>query len=334
MSDDSIIWKKSTSLTPNFTFIESVELPSFFTYINNPQISPALPDIKSFEEIRNKLREGPVVKENHEFSTIIHPGKLDNLVLDDQISLVVDEWLLELKTNKEILRKYAIEPRRSILFFGQPGCGKTSLAKNIATKLDRPISIMKLSSVENKYVGESEKSLTKLFEHATQNNMVLFIDEIDCFACDRDDKAGSSHSRNMTIALLNEIDNFEGILIGATNRHEAIDDAIWRRFDVHMEIPAPNSKAIQQIIRNCFLPFDVSELEAANLAAVLDGIGASLVKQLVACIKRTMVLSEHNNLPADIETVLNKVANSILPPPLKMNVLSGILKHVKIFSVK
>lgn len=252
---------------------------------------------------------------NNNIYTVIKPGKIDNLVLPEKISLIVNEWLLELQCDVNILKKYKIEQRNSLLFHGQPGCGKTSLAKNIATKLNRPICIAKLSGIEDRFVGGSEKNLAEFFRYASENNMVLFMDEIDYLASDRDNQSSSQHYKNITVTLLSEIDNFKGILIGATNRPKAIDDAIWRRFDLHLEIPAPDSKAIQKIIKDYFLPFEISDIDIGSLAALLDGVGASLIKQIINCIKRIMVLSEQNKMPNDIETVLTRVATSITPPP-------------------
>lgn len=303
LTKDSIVWNYA--------------IPKIYPWqsASTPEIYGRSPGSFILEEI--KLSAPPKEVKNMtncNIYTVIEPGKIDNLVLPEKISLIVDEWLLELQCDVNILQKYKIERRKSLLFHGQPGCGKTSLAKNIATKLNRPICIAKLAGIEHKYVGESEKNLVELFTQAQQNNMVLFMDEIDCMASNRDEELSSQHYKNMTITLLNEIDNFKGTLIGATNRPKAIDDAIWRRFDLHLEIPAPDSKAIQKIIKNYFLPFEISDIDIGSFAALLEGVGASLVKQLVNGIKRIIVLSEQNNLPADIETVLTRVAASVTPP--------------------
>lgn len=176
----------------------------------------------------------------------IHSDTPD-ITFDDVIGH--DEVIKDLKFVVEILKdktgKYKdVKTPKGILFSGEPGTGKTLLAKAIAGECDIPFYSVNSSSLINKYVGVGANNVRALFKQARQTApCIIFIDEIDSIGQTRADEArsGGDNERNQTLlALLQEIDGFKEFnnvfIIGATNRPETLDKALVRSDRLSREI--------------------------------------------------------------------------------------------------
>ncbi|MBX3257549.1 MAG: ATP-binding protein [Chitinophagaceae bacterium] len=129
-----------------------------------------------------------------------------------------------------------------VIFFGKSGTGKTQTATIVAQELGRPIYRIDLSQIVSKYIGETEKNLSKIFEAAEHKSWVLFFDEGDALFGKRT-SVNSSNDRyaNQEVAyLLQRIEDYPGIIIISTNMKENIDPAFLRRFQILAEFPMPD----------------------------------------------------------------------------------------------
>ena len=142
----------------------------------------------------------------------------------------------------------------SVLFAGPPGTGKTMTAEILAVQLDMPMYRIDLSQVVNKYIGETEKNLKRLFDVADMADTVLFFDEADALF-GRRTEVRDAHDRyaNLEVSyLLERMERFKGLAILATNRRKDLDEAFVRRLRYILEFPlpdAPQRRAIwQQVI--------------------------------------------------------------------------------------
>lgn len=142
----------------------------------------------------------------------------------------------------------------SILFTGSPGTGKTMAAEIISRDLELPMYKIDLSQVINKYIGETEKNLKKIFDFAEISDVILFFDEADAIF-GRRTEIKDAHDRyaNITVSyLLERLENFKGLAILATNREVNLDEAFKRRFRYVLRFPMPgNSERLliwQQVI--------------------------------------------------------------------------------------
>jgi ATP-dependent 26S proteasome regulatory subunit len=143
-------------------------------------------------------------------------------------------------------RKYPYGRGLSVLLFGAPGTGKSMCAQVIANALNLELYRVDLSKVVDKYVGETEKSISMIFREAKKCNVVLFFDECDTLFAKRSDDGGSSQSsnNNKTALLLQEVEAYDGVSVLATNYKHNIDPAFFRRmkFIVEFQFPDPETR--------------------------------------------------------------------------------------------
>ncbi len=145
----------------------------------------------------------------------------------------------------KLTRKFPVKNRpRAVLFEGDPGVGKTTMAKVVSFICDIPLIYVPIESILSKYYGESSQNLAYVFDAASLfPSALLFLDEIDSLAGNRDDGMFEA-TRKMLSVLLRKLDGFEGkpttITIGATNRKQDLDRALLSRFDKVIFFPLPN----------------------------------------------------------------------------------------------
>ncbi len=174
--------------------------------------------------------------------------------LQEQIQRVREMIELPLRF-PELFQKLGIEPPKGVLLYGPPGCGKTLLAKAVATEAEANFILINGPEIMNKYYGETEARLREIFRKAEEEGpSIIFIDEIDAIAPKRSEVTGEVEKR-VVAQLLALMDGLEGrgsvIVIGATNRPNALDPALRRpgRFDREIEIGIPDKRGRTEILQ-------------------------------------------------------------------------------------
>jgi transitional endoplasmic reticulum ATPase len=191
------------------------------------------------------------------------------------------EWPLQYA---ELFTQASIRPPKGILLVGPPGCGKTLLAKAIATESKVNFISVKGPALLSKYVGESERGVRDMFHKAKQGApCIIFFDEIDALVPTRNAAGSDAHVAERVLSqFLTELDGIEelkGVLVlGATNRPDLLDAAILRpgRFDEIVDIPLPDEESRRLIfevhLRNKPLAPGIS---VGDLAAGTDGFSGA-----------------------------------------------------------
>ncbi|MDP7443693.1 MAG: CDC48 family AAA ATPase [Candidatus Bathyarchaeota archaeon] len=155
----------------------------------------------------------------------------------------------------EIFQRLGIDPPKGVLLHGPPGCGKTLLVRAVASESEANFYAINGPEIMSKFYGESEARMRKMFDDAEKNApSILFVDEIDAIAPKRGEVTGEVE-RRVVAQLLASMDGLKGrghvIVIGATNRPDAIDPALRRpgRFDREIEIGIPDREGRHEIIQ-------------------------------------------------------------------------------------
>jgi ATPase family associated with various cellular activities (AAA) len=164
------------------------------------------------------------------------------------------------------------------LFVGESGTGKTLAASYIATCLAAPLYRVDLSAVMNKYIGESEKNLAQLLDHAAASDVVLLFDEADALFGNRGDgqETGERFANMLTNFLLTRIESHPGIVILTTNSRERIDNAFTRRLDLIVEFPMPDFEERLHLWRSHLGDRGPGEEIYRNLASYCDLAGGQV----------------------------------------------------------
>ncbi len=177
--------------------------------------------------------------------------------LDEQIEEITEIVELPL-TEPERFERIGVIPPKGVLLVGEPGTGKTLLAKAVANRTSATFIRVVGSELVQKYIGEGARMVRELFKLAKEKApSILFIDEIDAIAARRieDGTSGEREVQRTMMQLLAEIDGFEQRgevrIIGATNRPDILDPALLRpgRFDRIIEVPVPDENGRKEILK-------------------------------------------------------------------------------------
>jgi transitional endoplasmic reticulum ATPase len=187
----------------------------------------------------------------------------------------------------EVFAKLGIEPHSGILMYGSPGCGKTLIAKALASESEANFFIINGPEIMNKYYGETEARLRDIFKEARESSpSIIFIDEIDAIAPKREEAFGDVEKRVVAqlLALMDGMsDRGQVIVLGATNRPESLDPALRRpgRFDREIEIGVPNVEGRLEILQIHTRGMPLSEeMNLQELASELHGYTGADIKAL------------------------------------------------------
>ena len=225
---------------------------------------------------------------------------LSEAVSDKKIRITYEEvggLVSEIKSMREIVElplkhpelfsRLGVEPHSGILLYGPPGCGKTLLAKVLATESDANMYSINGPEIMNKYYGETEAKLRDIFKEAKDNSpSIIFIDEIDAIAPKREEVYGDVEKRVVAqlLALMDGLtERGNVVVLGATNRPDSVDPALRRpgRFDREVEISVPNADGRLEIlqIHTRGMPLG-KDIELKNLASELHGYTGADIKSL------------------------------------------------------
>lgn len=196
--------------------------------------------------------------------------------LHDEIKRVREMVELPLR-HPELFQRLGIEPPKGVLLHGPPGCGKTLLAKAVANESDANFFSINGPEVMSKFYGESERRLREIFQKAQENSpSIIFIDELDAVAPKREEVTGEVE-RRVVAQLLALMDGLEArgdlIVIGATNRVNAIDPALRRpgRFDREVELGVPDKHGRYEILQIHTRGMPLSNVDLHRLSETTHG---------------------------------------------------------------
>ena len=221
------------------------------------------------------------------------PLKIEPPILKESVMNELLQFLQERRLIDKFLEQN-IMPPNSILLHGSPGVGKTLIAKWISYKLNMPMVTLDLANSISSYLGRSGQNVKSIFQYAKEQNVILFLDEIDAIAKRRDDVTDLGELKRLVNVLLKELEDcpVSCVIIGATNHPELLDKAIWRRFDRNIYVPMPGcGQRKELIIRE--LGQKILEMESTTIQILINGtnsLSAADICKMCEHIKRRTIL--------------------------------------------
>src|SRR3989338_2011688 len=180
-------------------------------------------------------------------SVVIPKKSLSDLVLPWDVESQVIMALKQITSYSKLIKDYGLKKilksnTIALNFIGLPGTGKTLTAEVVAKHLGKKLYVVRYSDLVDSYVGETSKNIVKVFNYARENSAVLFFDEADAIASTRTNVMNATDSENNLVrnVLLKELENFNGIVIFATNLAENFDKAFERRIHMHILFKMPD----------------------------------------------------------------------------------------------
>ena len=228
----------------------------------------------------SKLQIVEVIPEN---------SKHTDIVLSDVVERRVKDFI-NVVNNSDELELSGLDLQKSLLLYGAPGCGKTSIAHYISEQTGLPLVVARLDGIVSSLLGSTAKNLRKIFQYASSMPCILFLDEFDAIAKARDDNHELGELKRVINSLLQNIDELPSscVLLAATNHPDLLDKAVWRRFFMKLEVEMPDKDAIVKIVTSQLSGFDATVTDDSAKMNIL-----------------TDLLKDFS--PSDIVTMLNKL---------------------------
>ena len=243
--------------------------------------------------------------------------KFDDIIGHEEILDDV-KFITELIKNPEKGKEIGAKVPKGILLSGDPGCGKTLIAKAIAGEAGVPFLYQNASCFVDRFVGMGAKHVRDLFKLAKQNApCIIFIDEIDAIGGDRNNGKGTSENDQTINALLQEMDGFSGregiFVIAATNRPDILDSAIVRagRFDRQIIVSPPRSWEVRKELFNHYLDkFQISDdIDVDNLSKQVAGFTGADIAAI--CNEASIIAVMNNKSCIDNECIEEAIDKKI-----------------------
>lgn len=244
---------------------------------------------------------------------VVTPYTMDQLKMDSRSKKMIQDICSQIANRMQVfdswqMRKlYPYGRCVSVLFTGPPGTGKTMAASVIANTVKLELYRVDLSQVVDKYVGETEKRLEKIFAHAEKSHCILFFDEADAIFGKRSElsDAKDRFANTQVSYLLQRIEAFDGIVILASNYRKNIDEAFTRRISYVIEFVNPDAAIRRDIWKSLFLDsMEYEDVDFEYLAANYELTGA-MIKNIVL---KAAFFAVAEGCPLNMEHILEAIS--------------------------
>ncbi|HLF98155.1 MAG TPA: ATP-binding protein [Methylococcaceae bacterium] len=207
------------------------------------------------------------------------------------------------------IQAHGLSPRRKLLLVGPPGTGKTLTASMLAGELGVPLFVVRLDALITKFMGETAAKLRQIFDAVASVRGVYFFDEFDAIGAQRgfgNDVGEIRRVLNSFLQML-ERDESNSVVIAATNHPQALDYALFRRFDDVIEYGLPNQPQIVEILKTKLAGFKIAKPSWNNLAKTAMGLNhAELTRAVQEAIKDAVIHDRDTLTPSDLKKMLEE----------------------------
>jgi SpoVK/Ycf46/Vps4 family AAA+-type ATPase len=228
------------------------------------------------------LKELPLSRRHGEsLATIFAPESLEHHMI---LSAEAEERFARIECEfaaRERLGAYGLRPRKTILLYGPPGCGKSLGAKRLAWKTGLPLMKIRFDALISSYFGESAANLRSIFIAAKERPCVLLLDECDFIARSRINTKDIGEASRIVNSLLQLMEDYDapGLLVATTNVESSLDSALFRRFDDVFLVPLPGPDEIRKLLHMTLSA--VRLIEMINWERIVDQLSGTSAAMVV-----------------------------------------------------
>ena len=253
------------------------------------------PPIPPIADIERTLKELPLSRRHGEsLATLLTTDALEHHMvlppaIEERFARIESEYAA-----RDRLRTFGLKPRKTILLYGPPGCGKSLGAKRLAWNTGLPLMKVRFDVLISSYFGESATNLRAIFIAAKERPCVLLLDECDFIARSRINSKDIGEASRIVNSLLQLMEEYDapGLLVATTNVESSLDPALFRRFDDVFMVPLPGPVEIERLLRMTLATVKLAEpINWAALVEHLTEASAAMVVKAAQDAAKAAVLS-------------------------------------------
>ncbi|KNY24776.1 AAA family ATPase [Pseudobacteroides cellulosolvens] len=229
--------------------------------------------------------------------TVEEPYNTKRPILSEKLNIAIDDFINERQQLSKLISA-GLNPSSSIIVYGPPGVGKTYLARYLSGVFNLKFATLNLATSISSYLGKTGQNLKSVLDYARKEPTLLLLDEFDAIAKKRDDASDLGELKRIVNVLLKELEDWPhfSIIIAATNHPDLLDKAIWRRFDINLEITLPAKEQRYQILKRQFESEEINIKDSVLnvIAEMIENLSAADICKLAERSKRKALINNQD----------------------------------------